>query len=214
MKELLNDIRGYIFQFNLGVISKDRYDSILIDLQKRACNLALSSEDPLNFTRIISDLGFLSFLMNDGENDNNFSILLMEYCGYKHRDKRNLITEKSIEDVIVNHFSRIKLFGKYELVKRQFVSKSGRIDILAKCTETLRPVIMEVKKGSVSAHRQLLDYAGDFDNPILINLSQFECKKQKDGVIYYCLDDLLNGLFNKSQVIALLEQDKQVSLPL
>lgn len=59
-----------------------------------------------------------------------------------------------------------------------------RIDILAKCKDTGRDAIIELKLGSKSAHKQLRSYSYGFDNPILINVSEEEVRVKREGIIY------------------------------
>lgn len=59
-----------------------------------------------------------------------------------------------------------------------------RIDILAKCKESGRDAIIELKLGNKSAHKQLRSYAYGFEDPILINVSEDDVKTKREGIIY------------------------------
>lgn len=59
-----------------------------------------------------------------------------------------------------------------------------RIDILAKCKETGRYAIIELKLGNKSAHKQLRSYAYGFEDPILINVSEDDVTTKREGIIY------------------------------
>lgn len=59
-----------------------------------------------------------------------------------------------------------------------------RIDILAKCKESGRDAIIELKLGNKSAHKQLRSYAYGFEDPILINVSEDDVKTKREGIVY------------------------------
>lgn len=65
-----------------------------------------------------------------------------------------------------------------------------RIDILAKCRETGRDAIIELKLGNKSAHKQLRSYAYGFDDPILINVSEGEVSIKREGIIYTTFEEI------------------------
>lgn len=103
--------------------------------------------------------------------------------------------EKEMVSEIVNNFG--KIFPKYNFIQTEKVVKGiGRIDIFADCNGT--PVIIEVKTGSKNPTQQLLAYATDFVNPILIGITEKDIQEscKKDGVNYYTLDKLRGGVEN------------------
>lgn len=65
-----------------------------------------------------------------------------------------------------------------------------RIDILAKCKDTGRDAIIELKLGNKSAHKQLRSYAYGFEDPILINVSESEVRVKREGIIYTTFDEI------------------------
>lgn len=100
-------------------------------------------------------------------------------------------SEYELESELVNKFNSIHQFNKYSYVCRQFKLKSlDRIDVLCSEKDTDRPVIMELKKGDTSAHRQLRSYAVEFDNPVLINISEKMPRNLRDDILYFTFDDL------------------------
>ena len=91
--------------------------------------------------------------------------------------------EKIYHRKIVLNFE--KIFPEYKYVQSEYKMKDGDIaDILAKDIKTKRPVIIEIKIGSRSAHRQLRSYAYNFDSPILVNVCYENPKKQVQGIVY------------------------------
>jgi hypothetical protein len=99
--------------------------------------------------------------------------------------KEPIINEKKYHSFIVDNFYQI--FVDYEFIKNEFALSGedrDRIDILAKEKSTGRPVIIELKLGDISAHKQLRSYAYHFDNPILINVSERLPRSMREGVIY------------------------------
>jgi len=78
-----------------------------------------------------------------------------------------------------------KIFPEYLYIQSEYRMKDGDIvDILAEDIKTKRPVIIEIKVGSYSAHKQLRSYAYNLDNPILVNICHKKPNKQVDGIIY------------------------------
>lgn len=103
--------------------------------------------------------------------------------------------EKEMVSEIVNNFG--KIFPKYNFIQTEkVVNGIGRIDIFADQNGT--PVIIEVKKGSKNPTQQLLAYATDFVNPILIGITEKDIQEscKKEGVNYYTLDQLKGGVEN------------------
>ena len=92
-------------------------------------------------------------------------------------------SEKEYEKRVIDNFD--ELFPNYNFIKNQvFVKNLGVLDILAEEKETKRPVIIELKINSNNPKRQLLAYATDFDNPILISLTKKECLNKHKKIIY------------------------------
>lgn len=95
------------------------------------------------------------------------------------------VGEKKYHDFIVKNFNDI--FPSFVFVKNE-VALSGedrdRLDILAKEKESGRPVIIELKLGNRSAHKQLRSYAFHFENPILINISESLPNAMREGILY------------------------------
>lgn len=116
--------------------------------------------------------------------------LASAYMSYKGNDRKHHKSESHYHDHIVNNFSTH--FPPYEFINNEVVTSDGadRIDILAKCKETGRDVIIELKLGGKSAHKQLRSYAYEFENPILINVSEDEVGNKRDGITYITYKDI------------------------
>ena len=107
--------------------------------------------------------------------------------------KKDGHSEAIYEKLLVTNFSEIEQFNKYEIVGSQIDTPGGdRIDILAKDIVSKRPVIIELKRGDKSGHKQLRSYAIHYDNPILINISVSAVKRKRQDIIYYTFAEL-NG---------------------
>ncbi|WP_188013179.1 hypothetical protein [Photobacterium damselae] len=81
----------------------------------------------------------------------------------------------------------IKSSDDYQYIGSEIVMSEtdrDKLDILCKCKETGRPVIMELKVGAKSAHKQLRSYAVHYDNPILINVSETLPKTMRNDITY------------------------------
>jgi hypothetical protein len=84
---------------------------------------------------------------------------------------------------IIKNFDSI--FPDYEFVKREKTIVGGRVDIFAKDKVTGRDVIIEVKVGCANPIKQLKRYYRCHGgNPILVAITQEECKKKDNGIVY------------------------------
>lgn len=99
-------------------------------------------------------------------------------------------SEKHYHTELAVNFS--DYFDGYSFVASEWVTNDGadRIDILATCDKTDRDVIIELKLGAKSAHKQLRSYAYEFDNPILINISESEVKNKRSGIKYLTFEEI------------------------
>jgi RecB family endonuclease NucS len=106
--------------------------------------------------------------------DSVMSERVMRLLGTSNND----LKEKEMSDYIVDNFT--KIFPNYTFVKREVpVEPIGRIDILAKDTNTDKPVIMELKIKKKNPNTQLLAYGKNYKNPILIGITEDELDKKK-----------------------------------
>lgn len=88
----------------------------------------------------------------------------------KSADPRRQI-EKEIQNEIINNFN--KIFPNMKFVGQEVtVNGVGRIDILA--MQGNQYVIIELKCGSKNPNAQLIAYAKNYDNPILIGITENE----------------------------------------
>ena len=94
-------------------------------------------------------------------------------------------TESKMQKEISENF--VSLFPGYHFVKTEFSVPSGRIDILGEQEETGRPVIIELKMGKKNPTNQLLAYAHNFCDPILIGITQEEVDRNRlhENIIYF-----------------------------
>lgn len=94
-----------------------------------------------------------------------------------------IMAEKLYHQRIILNFGNI--FPNYKYIQSEYTMADGDIaDIIAEDVKTKRPVIIEIKTGSRSAHKQLRSYSYNFDNPILVNLCHCNPKKQVKGIVY------------------------------
>ena len=94
-----------------------------------------------------------------------------------------------------------KYLPEYSLLSSEMkISKTDtdRIDLYARCKETHKDVIIELKLGAKSAHKQLRSYAWEFDEPILVNISEQEVKTKREGIRYLTFNEI--GLYAQSQI--------------
>lgn len=98
--------------------------------------------------------------------------------------------ELELQHKLVMNFS--KSFPNFEYIKSEAKTKAGGfIDILAREKTTNRPVLMELKLGNKNCARQLYGYAVDFENPLLISITQERVNKQHSDIVYLIFDDLI-----------------------
>nr|DAX46294.1 MAG TPA: putative nuclease [Ackermannviridae sp.] len=116
-------------------------------------------------------------------------ILDIEIYYHNQTDRKENITEKQIQDYIIQNFNTI--FPNYIFVGKEVcVNKIGKIDILAKDKETNRDVIIEIKKGEQNPNKQLLAYAKGYDNPILIGITNMDKKFYLDNIKYISVPNI------------------------
>lgn len=109
----------------------------------------------------------------------------------------NEIREGEYHKYILNNFNQI--FPNYILQESEFkIEGVGRIDILAKDKNTNREVIIELKTKKQNPSKQLLAYSKDFENPILIGITEKEIniKSRIDGILYFTYKELGINLSN------------------
>lgn len=118
------------------------------------------------------------------------SELASVWLSYKGNDRKSGKSEFNYHKAIVDNFN--DYFQDYTIIGNEVVTDDGadRIDILAKCNKTGRDVIIELKIGGKSAHKQLRSYAYEFENPILINLSEDDVNNKRDGITYLTYKEL------------------------
>ena len=101
--------------------------------------------------------------------------------------------ERDYQIKIIDNFK--KIFPEYKFVgSERKTSCGGRIDILAE--KDNRPVIIELKVGKKNPSNQLLAYATDFNNPILIGISEEEVdsKNRSKSIQYLTYKELFKRI--------------------
>lgn len=104
-------------------------------------------------------------------------------------------SESMMKKEILNNFD--KIFPQYDCVKTEKCIKGiGRIDIYAE--ENGRPVIIELKISNKSPNQQLLAYGANFENPMLIGITELPLEKERKipGVKYFSLGELRKKIDN------------------
>lgn len=105
--------------------------------------------------------------------------------------KLNKAKEKDYQGLLIERFS--SAFPYLDFVAsevRPSDDDRDRIDILAKTKDNNRDVIIELKLGKRSAHKQLRSYAYGFNDPILINVSEEDVDNKRDGIIYKTFSEI------------------------
>lgn len=107
------------------------------------------------------------------------------------KDKNHQKSEKIYHSKLIDMFDiAFPYFDFIGSEVRPHDEDRDRIDILAKCKDSDRHAIIELKVGNKSGHKQLRSYAHGFNNPILINISEEEVKTKRDGIIYKTFDEI------------------------
>jgi hypothetical protein len=110
-------------------------------------------------------------------------------------------TERDFERDIIDNFNEISHFKNFVYVGSQIKLKCGdRVDIVAREVKTQRDVLIELKLGGISGHKQLRSYAVDFNDPILINISTQMPKNTQAGIEYLTYSTIGIDLIGKSVV--------------
>ena len=102
--------------------------------------------------------------------------------------------EKQMQSSLLDNFCYA--FPNYNLVGAEIpIDGIGRIDILAEDKESKQAVIIELKAGSRNPNTQLLAYATEYENPILIGITEIELNpsSRNNDIIYYTFSELKEG---------------------
>ena len=94
------------------------------------------------------------------------------------------VSEKQYKDEILKKWESLDVLNNYQLIKAELSVNGGVIDIFAKDKNSNRDVLIELKLGAKSGHKQLHQYAFNFHNPILINISEKIPAKLFGGIEY------------------------------
>ena len=123
------------------------------------------------------------------------TLITTEKLWWTH-NKSNTIKESDMQNDIIDHFN--DYFPNYRFVQKEYPLPSiGRIDILAQDSISGRDVIMELKVGHKNPTQQLLSYGTQFNNPILIGITEelLPTRLTNSDIIYLIYDDLRNGRY-------------------
>lgn len=146
----------------------------------------------MNIATVLSNIELENTVMKLNQENTKKQVDIKELSFYKRiwdlhagimGSKEYSALEAEYQKDIVKNFQ--KIFPKYTLVGEQVKLPDGDIvDILAKEKQSGRDVIIEIKLDGKSAHKQLRSYGCNFQNPILINLSQKKPNREIDGIFY------------------------------
>lgn len=162
-------------------MNENNQSSIFNSLSRKFMYLCGLNEEPDEMPSVLQCIDYTRAVM--------FNKLLDIHC------KKCQIPESEYEKKIIQNFNKIKQFKNYNYINNQVQLKQlDRIDILAKDIDTNKFIIIELKKNKVSAHRQLRSYAVEFDQPILINISEKIVENKRDGIIYLTFNELFNTI--------------------
>lgn len=121
--------------------------------------------------------------------------IIMEKMWYCTPSDSNKLKESDMQKDIINHFN--DYFPNYTLIQNEYTLPSiGRIDILAKDNVSDRDVIIELKIGHRNPTQQLISYGSQFDNPILIGITEepISDKMRHSGITYLVYKDLCSKI--------------------
>lgn len=137
----------------------------------------------LDFENYIKNLGYLNLVTNFSR---EYLYKCIKSC---QKEQENKLTEKIIKDYIISNFN--KIFPNYTFIGTEIPIKNiGRIDILALDNISKRDVIIEIKKGTENPNKQLLAYSHNFDNYILVGITNMKKELYLDEIKYYTLKDI------------------------
>lgn len=99
------------------------------------------------------------------------------------------ISELTMHKYILKDFNSI--FPDFTLIKSEHKNKGGRVDIFAKEKDTLRDVIIELKKDDTDTSKQLFRYRDSYNNPRLISVTRKIPNKIYDDIEYYVFNNVI-----------------------
>ena len=100
--------------------------------------------------------------------------------------------EKEMQKEIVRNFK--KLFPNFKYKGQEIkVDGIGRVDILAEEKGSGRPVLIEIKRGKENPNKQLIAYAKEYKNPILIGITEMTSGFLKEIEYYSYQDGRMKG---------------------
>jgi len=102
--------------------------------------------------------------------------------------------EGAYKKYLVDNFD--SLFPSYKYLGQEIqVNKIGRIDILAECRDSGRTVIIELKIGSLNPNKQLIAYGSNYENPILIGITESPISPHQrlSDILYFTYEELGSG---------------------
>lgn len=120
-----------------------------------------------------------------------YADLNLPYRSIKARE----CTEAKMKKEILDNFDKI-FPGCDHIEEEKYVKGIGKIDIYAE--KNGRPIIIELKIDRKNPNQQLLSYGSNFDNPILIGITEtpFDNGSKIDGIEYYTFSELKDGVNN------------------
>lgn len=121
-----------------------------------------------------------------------YSVMIKHDFKYEESKDKKHKSEYCINKFVKDNFNRI--FPNYTFIKEEYIVKNiGKIDILAKDRVNGRDVIIEIKRDKENPNKQLLAYSKEFDNPILIGITNMDSKYYLTNINYIKVSDIING---------------------
>lgn len=121
-----------------------------------------------------------------------YSVMIKHDFEYEESKNKKHKSEYYVNKFVKDNFN--KIFPNYIFIKDEYIVKNiGKIDILAKDKISGRDVIIEVKKDKENPNKQLLAYSKEFDNPILIGITNMDSKYYLKNIRYIKVSDIING---------------------
>jgi hypothetical protein len=157
------------------------------------CELANKLNNPKSVQNLISLLEVIPYAPHYSLENNNERALLKSRIAYlsdylsliKNFLFQNIDNNKGLDyqKHITKNFQT--LLPQYSFIKSEQNIELGRIDILAKCKESNRDVIIEIKNNYKNNHStQLFRYAKSYKNPILVAIAPKFTIKKNSKIIY------------------------------
>jgi len=137
---------------------------------------------------LLEIMDMIEKLSNSISKDTSYALLcLAAHSLVAKSEKSN--REELYKIKIIDNFDLI--FPYYQYIGTEVKTKAGGfIDILAIDKSSKKHVIMELKLGAKNCARQLYGYAVDFEDPVLISITELDVKNKQNDIIYLTTNEL------------------------